>query len=179
MKRAKTLFLAIALITTLTAQAGGDASDGHTHGPSEPVPVQDIAPRAIAQTEDFELVVVPAGGKLTLYLSRYADNAPIAGAVVEVESGAFKAVAKEALPGVYTVPGTAFTKPAKYPLTLSIQAGDITDLLAATLDLSAPPPTDALHVHTGGEWVTWGVAGALLIVGVGLVIVRRRQKNRA
>lgn len=178
MKRARTLFLAITLILALPARAGGDASDGHTHGPSEPVPVQDIAPRTTAQTEDFELVAIPSGGKLTLYLDRYADNAPVAGAAIEVESGAFKAVAKEVAPGVYALPGEAFAKPGKYPLTLSIQAGETADLLTATLDLAALPSAGVEHVHTWGEWAVWGAAGALLIAGAGLVAVRRRQKKR-
>lgn len=168
----------MALILALPAVAGGDASDGHTHGPSEPVPVQGIVPRATAQTEDFELVAVPTGGKLTLYLDRYADNTPVTGAVIEVESGAFKAVAREIEPGLYTVPGDAFAKPARYPLTLSIQVGETADLLAATLDLAAPPSAGVEHVHTWGEWVVWGAAGALLMAGAGLVAVRRRQKNR-
>jgi hypothetical protein len=181
LKRARTLsvlFLAITLILALPARAGGDASDGHTHGPSEPVLAQDIAPRATAQTEDFELVAVPAGGKLTLYLDRYVDNAPVSGAVVEVESGAFKTVAKEVAPGVYALPGEAFAKPGKYPLTLSIQAGETADLLTATLDLAALPSAGVEHVHTWGEWAVWGAASALLLAGAGLVAVRRRQKKR-
>jgi len=179
LKQAGTLFLlAITLILALPAWAGGDASDGHTHGPSEPVLAQDIAPRATAQTEDFELVAIPAGGKLTLYLDRYDTNVPVAGAVIEVESGAFKAIAKEVAPGVYALPGAAFAKPGKYPLTISIQAGETADLLTATLDLAASPSAGVEHIHTRGEWMVWGAAGVLLIAGAGLVAVRHRQKQR-
>lgn len=172
MKRAKTLFLS--LIIALPAWAGGDASDGHTHGPSEPVPVQDIAPRAVAQSEDFELTAVRAGNELKLYLDRYVDNAPVTGALVEVESGAFKAVAKEIEPGLYAVPGDAFAKPARYPLTISIQAGDTADLLAATLDLSEPAATVA-HVHSWDEWAVWGGAAVVLLAGAGMALIRRRK----
>jgi hypothetical protein len=82
------------------------------------------SPRTSAQSEEFELVAVLAEGKLTLYLDRYADNAPVPDAEVEVESGAFKAVAAQVAPGVYTVPGQAFAQPGKHPLTISVQAGD-------------------------------------------------------
>lgn len=179
MIRVRTLIFVIPLILAVPAWAGGDASDGHTHGPAEPVPVQDIAPRAVAQSEDFELVTVAMGGKLTLYLDRQDSNAPVVGAVIEVESGAFKAVAKEGEPGVYTLPGAAFAKPGKYPLTFSVQAGETADLLTATLDLSAPPPAGVEHVHTSGEWKIWGAAGVLSLVGIGLIVLRRRQKNHS
>lgn len=173
MKRVIALILAVVLPLVAWAHGGEDHGDAAVSA----VP-GDIAPRAAAQTEDFELVAVPAGGKLTLYLDRYADNEPVAGAVIEVESGAFKAVAKEVEPGVYALPGAAFAKPGKYPLTVSIQAGEVADLLTATLDLAAPPSTGVVHVHTWGEWVVWAAAGVLLLAGVGLVALRRRRKNR-
>lgn len=158
---------------------GGEDHGDKDHGDAAAVATPgDIAPRASAQTEDFELLAVLAGGKLTLYLDRYADNEPVAGAAIEVESGAYKAVAREVEPGVYAVPGNAFAKPGKYPLTFSIQAGETADLLAATLDRSAPP-VGVEHVHTWDEWAIWGGAGALLLAGVGLAAIRRRQKTTA
>ena len=137
----------------------------------------DVAPRTSAQSDEFELVAVLAEGKLTLYLDRYADNAPVPDAEVEIESGAFKAVAAQVAPGVYTVPGQAFAQPGKYPRTISVQAGDAADLLTATLDL-APPAAGVEHAHGWGEWTVWGASGALLLAGAGLVAVRRRKMNR-
>ena len=131
----------------------------------------DIAPRASAQTEEFELVAVLAEEKLMLYLDRYADNAPVADAEIEVESGTFKAVAAQIAPGVYSVPGQAFAHPGKYPLTISVQAGEAADLLTATLDL-APPAVGVEHAPRLGRM---GRVGRLGRAAAG----RRRTRRRA
>lgn len=168
----------MAFLISALAYAGGDSSDGHSHGEAaKPEMNAGIAPRTSAQSDEFELVAVLAAGKLTLYLDRYADNAPVPDAEVEIESGAFKAVATQIAPGVYAVPGQAFAQPGKHPLTISVQAGDAADLLTATLDL-APPAAGVEHAHGWGEWTVWSASGALLLVGAGLVAVRRRKMNR-
>jgi cobalt-zinc-cadmium efflux system membrane fusion protein len=132
-KHIRTIIVSTAFLVPALACAGGDSSDGHTHGGAVPPEViADVAPRTSAQSDEFELVAVLAEGKLTLYLDRYADNAPVPDAEVEVESGAFKAVAAQIAPGVYSVPGQVFAQPGKHPLTISVQAGDAADLLTAT-----------------------------------------------
>lgn len=165
-------FIAAAFLASAAAAHGGeDHGDG-----AAPAMAGDVAPRAAAQSEEFELVAVLADGKLTLYLDRYADNAPVPDAEVEVESGAFKAVAAQIAPGVYSVPGQVFAQPGKHPLTISVQAGDAADLLTAALDL-APPAAGVEHAHGWGEWAIWGAAGSLLAVAGGLVVVRRRKRQ--
>lgn len=178
MKLIRTIIVSTAFLVPALACAGGDSSDGHTHGGAVPPEViADVAPRTSTQSDEFELVAVLAAGKLTLYLDRYADNAPVPDVEVEVESGAFKAVAAQIAPGVYAVPGQAFANPGKHPLTISVQAGDTADLLSATLDLAAPQ-TGVEHAHGWGEWAVWSASGVLLLAGVGLVAVRRRRMNR-
>ncbi len=178
MKHVRTIFVSMAFLISALAYAGGDSSDGHSHGEAaKPEMTAGIAPRTSAQSDEFELVAVLAEGKLTLYLDRYADNAPVSDAEVEIESGAFKAVAAQVAPGVYSAPGQAFTQPGRHPLTISVQAGDAADLLTATLDL-ALPAAGVAHAHGWGEWTVWGAAGALLLAGAGLVAVRRRKMKR-
>ena len=178
MKHIRTIIVSTIFLVPALACAGGDSSDGHTHGGAVPPEViADVAPRTSTQSDEFELVAVLAAGKLTLYLDRYADNAPVPDVEVEVESGAFKAVAAQIAPGVYAVPGQAFANPGKHPLTISVQAGDTADLLSATLDLAAPQ-TGVEHAHGWGEWAVWSASGVLLLAGVGLVAVRRRRMNR-
>ena len=55
----------LATVIAFPAWAGGDASDGHTHGApaAAPVPVTAGAPRAVAATEDFEVVAVLEGNR--------------------------------------------------------------------------------------------------------------------
>ena len=156
--------------------AWGHGGEDHGDG-AAPAMAGDVAPRTSAQSDEFELVAVLAAGKLTLYLDRYTDNAPVPDAEIEVESGAFKAVAAQIAPGVYSVPGQVFAQPGKHLLTISVQAGEAADLLTAALDL-APPAAGVEHVHGWGEWTVWGASGVLLLAGAGLVAVRRRKKNR-
>lgn len=178
MKHIRTIIVSTIFLVPALACAGGDSSDGHTHGGAVPPEViAEVAPRTSTQSDEFELVAVLAAGKLTLYLDRYTDNAPVPDAEIEVESGAFKAVAAQIAPGVYAVPGHAFAQPGKHPLTISVQAGDAADLLTATLDL-APPAAGVEHAHGWGEWTVWGASGVLLLAGAGLVAVRRRKMNR-
>ncbi len=172
MKHFITFIAAACLASAAWAHGGEDHGDG-----TVPAATGDVAPRAFAQSEAFELVAVLSDGKLTLYLDRYADNAPVPDAEVEIESGTFKAVAAQIAPGVYSVPGQAFAQPGKHLLTVSVQAGEAADLLTATLDL-ATPAAGVEHVHSWNEWAIWGAAGALLAAGAGLVAVRRRKKNR-
>lgn len=149
--------------------------EGEDHGaPAGAALAGEVAPRTFAQSEDFEVVAVLTAGKLTLYLDRYADNAPVPGAQVEIDNGAWQGAATELAPGVYVIPGAAFAHPGRYPLTISVQAGNTSDLLSATLDLGAPA-AGVEHAHGWGEWAVWGAAGGVLALAGGLIVVRRRK----
>lgn len=169
--------LLAALAFALPAEAGGDSSDGHTHAAPEPLIVVPTGPRTSAATEDFELVGVLDGKVLTLYLDRFASNAPVAKAQIEVESAALKAVAVETSPGVYRVAAEALAKAGTYPLTISVHSDDAADLLNATLVVGEQgAPAD--HAHVWSEWAVWSAAALLLLLGGGLLGVRRRRHGR-
>jgi LPXTG-motif cell wall-anchored protein len=168
-------FISFIAAAFLASAAWGHGGEDHGAA-AAPVLAGDVAPRTSAQSDEFELVAVLAEGKLTLYLDRYADNAPVPDAEIEVESATFKAVAAQIAPGVYSVPGQAFAQPGRHPLTISVQAGDAADLLTAMLDL-ALPAAGVEHAHGWGEWTVWGASGALLLAGAGLVAVRRRKRK--
>lgn len=165
----------LAVVLPLSVWAHG----GEDHGAdAPPVMSASIAPRASAQTEDFELVAQLNGSTLTFTLDRFATNAPVVDAQIEVESGtALKEVAKQSAPGVYAVKADLLAAPGKYPLSFSVQAGDISDLLAATLDIS-PPIEKTPHVRGWSEWVTWTISAVVLVAGFGLVLQRRRKWAR-
>jgi len=140
--------------------------EGHDHGPPPPPMVIDATPRASAESELFELVaVLEAGPRLLLYLDRHASNEPVSGAQLEVESGAFKAVAADLGGGVYAVPGESFVRPGTHSLTLTVQAGEDTDLLAASL--AVPEPAQAA-VASERDWRPWAAGGAALVLGLAL-----------
>ena len=153
------------------------AHGGEDHG-SEATPIVAVATaaRATAQTEEFELVAVLEAKKLTLTLDRFVTNEPVIDAQIEVDSGVLKAVATEVAPGVYSVPGETFVNPGKYPLTISVQAGESADLLTATLDLTQQAAL-VEHAKAWNDWVVRGVFGMLLLIVGGLITVRHRKKT--
>jgi hypothetical protein len=172
MKAFGVLFLFIASV--LPARAGGDSSDGHTHAAPAAVAVVPTGPRLATASAEFELVGVLEGKTLTLYLDRYASNAPVLKARVEVESSALNGVAGEVSPGVYALPADALGAGGKHALTFSVETEDSADLLNATLDLGAASATvvDG-HTHISQRWLV-GSAAALLLAG-GFVLIRRRR----
>jgi cobalt-zinc-cadmium efflux system membrane fusion protein len=93
-KQMKALFLGA--VIALPVWAGGDSSDGHTHAAPEPMPAVTAAPRAVATTEEFEVVAVVEGKHLMVYVDRFASNEPVAKAKVEVEGAGLKGFASEA-----------------------------------------------------------------------------------
>ncbi len=175
MKQIRAVFLGA--VIAFPAWAGGDGSDGHTHGVPEPVPAAAAAPRAIATSEEFEVVAVLEGKQLVVYVDRFASNEPVAQAKVEVEGAGLKGLAREAAPGTYVMNVAAVIPPARHPLTIGIEAGDSADLLAATLDTSRQAES-AVHVHGWGERLVWGLA-ALLLLAAGALLVARRHRRKA
>lgn len=175
MKQLSALFLGF--VIALPAWAGGDSSDGHTHAAPEPVLAVAVAPRAVATTEDFEVVAVVEGTHLMVYVDRFASNEPVAKAKVEVEGAGLKGFASEAAAGTYVMNLAAAIPPGKHPLTISIEAGDTVDLLSATLDTTVAAPA-AVHVHSWSEWMVWSV-GALVLLASGALLVIRRSRQKA
>lgn len=153
------------------------ADEGHGgHGtPPSALPTA-LAPRVEAQSESFELLGVFEGGKLTLYLDRFATNEPVTDAAIEIESGAFKATAQSSGEGVYTAPAAALAQPGQYPLVFTIRATNETDLLNGTLDV-LPPPGASSHLLDWTGWLVW-IAGALVaLAGIAWLLHRRMTRR--
>ncbi len=171
MKRLSGPVLLAMLAPTLWAHGGED------HGAAAAVAAarDEIAPRAEALGEAFELVAVLAGGRLTLYVDRQEDNSPVANAVVEVDSGDFKAVAEPIAPGEYAAPGEALSRPGRHPLAVSIQAAEAADLLATTLEVAEPAAGER-----GPDWAGWaGWGGAAAALAAAIAFARRRYGKAA
>lgn len=159
-------------------------ADDHEHAAPVGAAVA-IAPRASAQTEDFEMVLVWQGKSLLIYLDQFADNVAVAGANLEVELtgvGAFKALAKQIAPGEYRlelpmVTQDALQKPGKYPFSITVQAGELGDVMAATLEIADPVLDEHDHPESR-SWLWWSLGGVGLVVllGAGLVMRRRSLK---
>ncbi|MBP6160054.1 MAG: hypothetical protein KA490_09570 [Giesbergeria sp.] len=161
----------------------GHAHGGEDHGDAAaPAPVASAAPRAQAQSEDFELVAEVQGQALVLFLDRFDSNAPVVGAQVEVDSGGPPAMAAETAPGVYRVAASPWTQPGRHALTVSVQAGDTADLLSATLDVpaaaaAAPAAPLAVGSPTTTKRSLWALAGALALAALGGFTWRRHRAS--
>jgi ABC-type nickel/cobalt efflux system permease component RcnA len=143
-------------------------------------------PRIEAKTEQFELVATLGGGEFSMLIDRYATNEPVLNAQVEVESGGLKAKAPfHDDIGDYAVADEALLKllatPGEHALVITVIHGNESDLLDATLTVSAAQAQGAAeashnHDHAGGEghdhehtsssrklWTGVGVIAAVLI----------------
>lgn len=152
---------------------------GEDHGaPPAATPNTSLAPRVAAATADFELVAVAEGAHLRLYLDDFDGNQPIVDAKVEVEGEGVRGAAKPAGPGAYLVELAAPLAAGRHALTITVEAGEIADLLSATLEIPAPDAT-AQHVHGRDEWTAWTVAVTVAALAASLLVARRgRQKAR-
>lgn len=173
------LFLPAALFAVSLAAwpHGGEDHSADAHAVPAAAPAT-AAPRAVAASEDFELVAALEDGRLILYLDRYATGEPLAGARVEVESGDFKASAGAVSPGVYVLSGERFAAPGRYPLTITVEAGDTVDLLSATLERRPPVSAAASASLPWPTRTAWGVAAGLLAAALGLLMRRWRKQRR-
>ena len=133
-------------------------------------------PAAVAESELFEVVGRLGEEGMILYVDRSETNAPVLGAVLEVESGgrAAKAVFRPAT-GDYLLADAAWLAPLRqpggHPLAITVLAGDDSDLLSAELDVSpeaAAPAAGPVDGRLGGA------LAALLAVGAGVWWRRRK-----
>lgn len=164
----------------LTGASAAFGHGGEDHGAPPPAVGRTVLPRAVASSDEFEMVAVLDGKKLVIYLDRFASNEPVTGAKVEVEGDGLKGIAAESSPGVYDLDAAALIglgAAAKHPLTIAIESGDSADLLSATLDTSAPP-SELAHTHAWGERAVWFGAALLGLAGGLLWVIRRKKQSR-
>ena len=133
----KAVFGLCGLLAGAVLSGPAAAHEGHDHGAPPPPPLTTLAPRAEAASADFELVAVLRDGTLTIHLDRFADNAPVEGATIEVDTPGGSRTAKPAGPGDYVLPAPFAAKPGAHDLAFTVTAGDMVDVLAATLTIPA------------------------------------------
>jgi hypothetical protein len=169
---------ALAALATLFATGISGAHEGHDHG-APPEPVAAALPRAEAHGDVFEVVaILQPGGALVLTLDRYRDNVPLDGAIALGIDGQEIAVERQGI-GLFVARHPLLERAGRRDLVFTVSAGDEMDLLAATLEIPAPPaaPTAAhgWRALLDGGATQGGIALALLVVGalLGRATVRR------
>lgn len=167
---------ALAMAGLLAAEAAR-AHEGHDHAAElPPLPVQAAGPRMEARSADLELLAVLQGGQLLIYLDHFASNAPVTDAKLELESGDWSAQAEPRPDGTYRVAAGPLAAPGKHPLVVTVEAGELIDLLNGELLVEAPPaaepPAAAAASFLSPAWMLGGV---LIISVLGVVALRARR----
>ncbi len=164
-------------LSTVTALAM--AGEGHDHGEAPSAAAEPTLARFEATSDQFELVGVLDGRKLTLYLDQAADNSPVKGASLEIEFAGKALPVKQIEEGTFEATLATEPEEGEYPVSATVVAGQASDLLAAELDVHEAAHTDAAE---GGawpmsRWLKWALAGLVLVAG-GLFFIQRNKRTR-
>jgi len=153
------------------------ADEGHSHDAAPAPAAAPAIPRFAAASELFEIVGTADGTQLALYLDRFADNAPAAGAALEVSVGSTPVAVKEVAAGEFAGTLAQPLPVGVTSVTVMVEAGNETDLLAGDFDVHAP----AHGAHPQRDWRAlwpWAAAG-LALAATALWLLRRAHARRA
>ena len=174
--------LILLLLAPPAVRAGGDPSDGHSHGAPTGAAsgvAQGLATTS-AITRRFEVVLkhAPVAGgqpyRGVLYLADFATNMPVAGATITVEepgvTGRPFTVRPTASPGVYAVERAAgFARDGRFNVAVRIRAGGASELLLLQNvyvgPVEAPAGGASLAETAAGEGLPW--IWILVVAGLG------------
>jgi membrane fusion protein, heavy metal efflux system len=162
-----------ALICVFLGASSVFAHEGHDHS-APPQVVSKLAPRAEAQSAAFELVALPRGGQLDIWLDRFATNEPVEGASISIETpdGPVEAKAEGA---IYRAPAAWAAKPGRHDLIFTVSAGSDMDVLTASL--TVPPPASTGAAAPANPDKAWPyVAGLALLAGAAIPILFRNRR---
>ena len=130
--------VAIAAMFWLGASgAGVRAHEGHDHAALTNL-VATSLPRIAVQSELYQVVGILEGGRLTLYLDRFSDNAPVTSGRIAVTVDGEAATTTPAADGTVVVTSTRFAGNSSVELVFDISGSDGDDLLIGTLALRSP-----------------------------------------
>jgi uncharacterized protein (TIGR03382 family) len=183
----RTFLLALATAVASLAAAGPAGAHGD-HGAAPPGVVV-IAPRAEGRSGPVELVAEFTGGTLAVFLSRFADGAPVAGAHVEASTDLQSATLAESDAGVYVTKDILFTDGRNDIAVAFTAAGAAARTQNLTITIAEPPHPAAPAAAAiwwpampGRQTLEIGGAATLaagLLVAALLLARRRRGPVRA
>jgi membrane fusion protein, heavy metal efflux system len=127
------------------------AHEGHDHSDTAPAPVSNVAPRAEATSEAYELVAVARNGEITIYPDRFATNEPINGASIEVETPLGSKTATAQGDGTYNLEADWISKPGRYDLIFTVANDGMVDVLPLTLEIPFSSKSENVPVDS---WFT-------------------------
>lgn len=191
----RSMFRAALCAAALASFSGGGsllAHDGHDHGAPPPAAeIANLAPRAEAASENYELVAIARGGDLVIYLDRFATNESVDGASIAVETPAGPEPARAMANEPYRLSAPWSVKPGSYDLIFTVSKDGIDDVLSATLiippeDTSVKAATASMADIAGGiRDLSSRYVPTVLMAGLGgfaagiiaMMLVRRRNRS--
>lgn len=182
MKYLNLLFAALLAMSQALANPGAHGPNGeHLDGPSG-APGGASAPHVETFTEAFELVGRLSGGELSIMIDRYETNEPVLNGDLEVQYKNLKAKARfHADLGDYSVDDARFLKaisvPGSHPLLFTLVAGEESDLLEGTLQVSPPADDHGDDQLADRPWLIAVIVIAVLLAAGFIVRVRRQRKG--
>lgn len=158
------------LLAALLAFAAGMPAQAHPGHDDEASAVSAALPRAEAHSDLFEIVsVLQPGGVLTIYLDRWADNAPLDGAVTLTIDGQEVATERQGI-GLFVARSPLLARPGPRDVVFTVSAGEQMDLLTARLDIPEAVVTHgaaaALFAFLRSTATQLALGLLLLVVGV-------------
>lgn len=169
----------IALFAIVTPLAAGD---DHDHG-AAPAPSQPAAetPRLAIGGAKFDLVAIPDGHTLMLYLDRADSNEPVSGAeIIVARDGQKSFQANEFGPGLYQLDSDWVETPGSYSMTFKIVNGEDSEALKGTL--AVPEHHDAVELSVAAfrdvlarADILAALAAAFVFGGLIVIALRRRR----
>jgi membrane fusion protein, heavy metal efflux system len=128
------------------------AHEGHDLEPAPTAGVLRELPRLTASSENYELVGVIAGRRLTIYLDRFQDNTPVNDASIMVTINDESQAAESTEDGTYAVNSSLFEKGGLFEFVFDIRAPESDDLLIGKLTLAGSQPSGA--TQNSQPWYT-------------------------
>lgn len=140
-----------------------------------PIPL----PLAVAESDLFEIVGRLDAPGFVFHVDRSATNAPVLEAMLEVEEGGRKALARfRPETGDYLIDDAAWLKPLRtpgdYALSFTLLAGSDSDLLTAELAVAAPKAA----AGKGSRALAWPLAAAVFLLLFGILLWRKTRPSQ-
>ena len=183
---------ATALLVLAAPLRAALAHEGHDHGAPAPAAQAGVpaSPRVTMVSEAHQFVGIVAGDRMTIYLDRAADNAPVTTARVEVSLDGESHAARLRSDGAYEIIAQSLRTPGEKETLVTITDGDASDLLVGALAIPDPAgakgagvfaralhaalPAGARNALTGA-----GLIGIGLAFGLALGSARSRRRRAA
>ena len=160
------------------------AHDGGVHGAPELPPMANLANRAEAASETYELVVIARGGELSVYLDRLSTNEPIEGATIQIETPAGSEMANAISGEPYRLKAPWSAKPGSYDLIFTVTKNGKDDVLPLTLKVQSSADGNAsssvarVREQRSAPAILMAAIGGFA-AGIGLMVWLRRRPQTA